>query len=67
MAAEKQMKMPHSGHNQHLCYLVNLGFHDRKAKIYDALCVEPKYKCRQCGRVAKKAKNLCKPVKLISE
>ncbi len=57
-------KMPHSGHNKHLCLLVNLGMHDRDAKDFISLCNEPKYICRQCGRVANKAKNLCKPKKI---
>ncbi len=64
MSSEKMVKMPHSGHNRHMCFLVNLGYHDRKGKDFASLCDKPKYKCRQCGRVANKAKNLCKPTKL---
>ena len=56
--------LPHSGHNKHLCYLVNLGAPQRDVKMYSKLVKEPKYLCKQCGRVANKAKNLCKPIKL---
>ncbi len=57
-------KLPHSGHNKHLCYLSNMGFHGRKQKDYDSLLKDPKYVCRQCGRAAHYAKNLCKPRKI---
>ncbi len=56
--------LPHSGHNMHLCYLVNLGAQQRETKMYTKLVREHKYLCKQCGRVANKARNLCKPVKL---
>ncbi|MHC4130422.1 MAG: hypothetical protein ACYSSP_05560 [Planctomycetota bacterium] len=59
-------KLPHSGHNRHLCYLVNLGCQQRSQKMYEKLVCEPKYFCLQCGRAAGKAKNLCKPFKMES-
>ena len=61
---KNKFELPHSGHNMHLCFLVNLGYQQRKAKDYKALVREPKYMCKQCGRVAAKPRNLCKPVKL---
>ncbi len=57
-------KIPHSGHNQHLCYLVNLGIQDRELAKYKKLVEDAKYMCKKCGRVAAKPRNLCKPVKL---
>jgi hypothetical protein len=57
-------KMPHSGHNQHICYLVNLGFQNRRSQEYKKLVREAKFLCKSCGRVAAKAKNLCFPAKL---
>lgn len=59
-----KVKMPHLNHGQHLCYLNNLGFHASNPKEYKALVKGGKYLCKNCGRVAVSAKNLCKPVKL---
>ncbi|MHC4843027.1 MAG: hypothetical protein ACYTFM_04275 [Planctomycetota bacterium] len=60
----ENFKLPHSGHNKHLCFLVNLGTQQRNRKMYERLVNKPGYLCKQCGRVANKAKNLCRPVKL---
>ena len=59
-----KFRLPHSGHNRHLCYLVNLGIQDRDPAGYRKLVREPKFVCKKCGRVAAKPRNLCKPVKL---
>ncbi len=59
-----KFRPPHSGHNKHLCYLVNLGMHQRAETEYTKLIGEPQYMCKICGRVAAKPRNLCKPVKL---
>ena len=60
----EKFKLPHSGHNKHLCYLVNLGAPTRNLSMYKKLVAEPQYICKQCGRTANKATNLCKPVAL---
>ncbi|MHC4124766.1 MAG: hypothetical protein ACYSSI_14410 [Planctomycetota bacterium] len=60
----ENFKLPHSGHNKHLCYLVNLGVQQREPKMFKKLVKEPEYFCKLCGRVASKPRNLCKPVKL---
>ncbi len=57
-------KMPHSGHNKHLCYLVNLGFQHLRAGEYKKLVRNSNFVCRKCGRGASDARNLCAPVKL---
>ncbi|MBN1846914.1 MAG: hypothetical protein JW810_14605 [Sedimentisphaerales bacterium] len=57
-------RMPHAGHDKHLCYLVNIGFQHSNAKEYKALVREPKYMCAMCGRTAVSGQNLCKPVRL---
>lgn len=51
-------------HSEHLCYFVSQGFNLTNAKEYNAMVKNPRFKCQHCGRAAKKAENLCKPVKL---
>ena len=57
-------KMPHSGHDKHLCYLNNLGFQKSNTEDYKKLVKESKYMCENCGRTAADKNNLCKPVSL---
>ena len=57
-------EMPHRGHEKHLCYLTNLGYHVSHSKDYKELVSNPAFMCKYCGRVADSDKNLCKPVKL---
>jgi len=57
-------KMPHPGHDKHLCYLNNLGFQNSNEKEYKQLVKNPEFLCKNCGRVAASQNNLCKPVKL---
>jgi len=57
-------KMPHPGHDKHLCYLNNLEFQISNPEEYKALVKNAKFLCKNCGRVAASEKNLCKPVKL---
>ncbi len=58
-------KMPHVGHNKHLCYLTNMNFHLHNRKDYKALVKDAKFMCKVCGRAAASETNLCKPVELI--
>jgi len=59
-----ETKLPHPGHDKHLCYLTNLEFHKTNPQDYKQLIQNGKYFCQNCGRVAGNAKNLCKPVPL---
>ncbi len=58
------VKMPHPGHDKHLCYLNNVGFQISNTKQYKELVRDGKFMCKVCGRVAASEKSLCKPVKL---
>ena len=66
MAKERasQPKMPHDGRYNHLCYLVNINYHSFNPEQYKSIVRDAKFICKVCGRVANKAKNLCRPVKL---
>jgi hypothetical protein len=59
-----EAKMPHLGHDKHLCYLNNLKFQVSNPEEYKSLVKNPQFMCENCGRVAAGEKNLCKPVKL---
>ena len=59
-------EMPHSGHEEHLCYLQNIGFLLKNWSEYKKLVLNGKYICRVCGRVAGNDKNLCEPEELQS-
>jgi hypothetical protein len=51
---------PHVNHEKHLCsYVVWATLDD-----YKKLIKNPAFVCRQCGRAATKAENLCDPVAL---
>jgi hypothetical protein len=59
-----ETKMPHSGHEQHLCYLQNVGYVTSNLADYKKLVANPKFVCKNCGRTAVSDKNLCAPEKL---
>jgi hypothetical protein len=69
----RRIKMPHPEHEEHLCFLENIGYLrspelleigvDRKEE-YKRLVRKPKFFCRKCGRAAVHGKNLCEPEKL---
>ena len=60
--AEKNM--PHPQHEEHLCYLQNIGFIQSNPEEYKKLVRNSGYVCNNCGRTAAQEKNLCKPEKL---
>ena len=57
-------KMPHPEHEQHLCYLQNVGYVQSNLEDFKKLVANPKFICKNCGRVAASDKNLCAPEKL---
>lgn len=59
-----EVKMPHPGHDKHLCYLNNLDYQKSNTEEYKELIKNPKFFCMNCGRSAANEKNLCKPIKL---
>ncbi|MBN2467710.1 MAG: hypothetical protein JXD19_06115 [Deltaproteobacteria bacterium] len=56
----------HKGHEEHLCYLHNIGFLEKNVEAYKKLLHVSNYMCKKCGRTAANKENLCKPVKLKS-
>jgi hypothetical protein len=59
-----ETKMPHEKHEQHLCYLQNLGYVQSNLEEYKELVRDAKHVCKNCGRTAAKENSLCKPEKL---
>jgi hypothetical protein len=57
-------KMPHAMHDEHLCYLVNMGYVESSLEDYKKLVKDPKFVCRNCGRVADSEEYLCRPSKI---
>ncbi len=56
--------MPHTGHEQHLCYLANIGYQQSHTSEFKELVKDGQYFCKACGRVSAEPENLCKPAKL---
>jgi len=50
--------------NKTLCKLERSGYLVDNFKIYKKLVRYGKYVCKDCGRVARKKKNLCNPKRL---
>jgi hypothetical protein len=58
------VRMPHPGHEKHLCYLQNLGYVKDHLDEYKELVKNGNYVCRACGRVAAIEGSLFVPEKL---
>ncbi len=52
---------PHPGHEAHLCMAHNVGFVEHNLQEYKKLVRNANFVCKNCGRVAAKAENLCQP------
>ena len=59
-----EIKMPHPEHEEHLCFLQNIGYLKTNLNKVKELVKDGKFICRSCGRVAANEKNLCAPEKL---
>lgn len=57
-------EMPHAMHDEHLCYLVNMGYMESSLKDYKDLVRDAKFVCKKCGRSADAEENLCRPEKI---
>ena len=60
----KKPEMPCPMHDEHLCYLVNMGYVESNLKDYKARVKGAKFVCTKCGRSANSNENLCRPVKI---
>jgi len=57
------IKIPdmHYGHEAHLCVAEATGFITNNLDAYKEYVRSPRYVCKNCGRAAKSAENLCDP------
>ena len=61
---QEKVGMPHLKHDQHLCYMENMGYLTGYLTNYKDLVRNPDFVCKKCGRAAKSKDNLCEPDKL---
>ena len=59
-----EVKLPHPGHDKHLCFLENIGYVKANLDEYKKLVRNPIFVCKNCGRAAANDKNLCRPESL---
>jgi hypothetical protein len=59
-----EVEMPHPGHENHLCYLQNVGFLKNYPDDYRELLKNTQFYCKECGRAAASEDKLCEPEKL---
>ena len=60
-AAKGEKKKKNAGKRK-LCKLVKKDFLKKHVKEYEELVLNPRYICGKCGRAAKDAKSLCRPI-----
>ena len=58
------MDVPHKGHGKHLCVAHVMNYVQTNLADYKNLVRNGRFVCKQCGRVAAGADNLCDPDKL---
>jgi len=55
----QRLTEPHEGHEAHLCMAENVGFVKNNLEAYKKYVRDPQFVCKNCGRAAAKAENLC--------
>lgn len=58
---DMKAKMPHAGHDGHMCLLVNL---KTDLSEFKKIAKDSNFLCRNCARSANDKKYLCNPVRL---
>lgn len=58
---DKKHVLPTDADQMNLCYLGNDGYQAQGTKKYRKIIGHPDYVCKNCGRAAHEAKNLCQP------
>jgi hypothetical protein len=70
---QNKTKMPHPGHEDHLCFLENIGYLRSQELLemgvdakeyYKTLVRDARFICKKCGRAARSDQNLCEPERL---
>ena len=56
-----ELQAPHPGHQDHLCVGHAVGYLHTNLEDYKKLVRNARFICKQCGRTAADAKNLCDP------
>jgi hypothetical protein len=64
MFSEAALIMAHHGYEKHLCLHKNIALLPENLENYKKLVRGAKYVCKDCGRAAGNAENLCFPVEL---
>ena len=60
----RNTKVPNDAEDMNLCYLGNDGYQAQGTRKYRKIMGRPRYACKNCGRAAHDAKNLCRPESL---